>query len=350
MKKLVKRICAFSLAAIMLFTMTSCGEDAKFNNIGTTIGNILNGAEVTSQGTTTYYIKDGDMYKTNDVKEEGEKIKEGDLSCINITGEKIYYYDNSISTICKCNTSGEKVDRIAEIYCDNFVICKDNIYAMVLTGQGSDDMEDPDNYNIVKMKITDKKLTSTMPKSVVEKGKLLGCIGDNIIVEKNTDTGRAVFKTDLIGENESKIMDISKDAKVVGDSKGFMVLGTVDKQFGLYSYDVNGKNMKLLSKVTKSKSRDGNAINMDSEYVYYEDYTANKVIKKNKKNKKNKKVTTSNNLIKIKRDGSGKEVVMKNSKNMDYKIAIGYNGVMVKIREEGNLDANPKWIGLKDAK
>lgn len=342
MKKFLKKMCAFSLAALMLFTMTSCGEDAKFNTVGTTVGNILNDEQVTYQGTTTYYIKDGDMYKTSDVNKEGEKILDGDLSCINIVGEKIYYYDNSISTICKCNTSGEKIDRIAEIYCDNFVVCKDNIYAMVLTGQGSDNMEDPDNYNIVKMKITDKKIASTMPKSVVEKGKLLGCIGDNIIVEKNTDEGKAVYKTDLTGDNQKKLMDISEDAKVVGDSNGYVVLGTVDKQYGLYSYDKEGKNMKLLSKLKKNKSEYGNALNMDREYVYYEDYAAKK------KSKKSKKTIVADNLLKIKRDGSGKEHILKNKKNMDYKIAIGYNGVMVKEREAGDIEANPSWKGLEN--
>lgn len=341
MKKTFKRLSALSVAAIMLVSVTGCG--AQFNNIGSTVGNMQNDAQVTYQDGTTFYIHDGDVYKTKDVNKKGEKILSGDISNINIKGEKIYYYDNSISTICKANTSGEKIDRIAELYCDEFVVAKDNIYAMILTGQGSEDLNDPDNYNIVRMKITDRKIANTMPKSVIEKGKLIGCIGDSIYVIKNAENSKAVYKADFDGKNETKLFDLSDDAKVVGDSKGFVVLGTVDKQFGLYSYTPEGKFDKMLSKLKKNKSEDGNALNMDSKYVYYEDYAAKKVSKK----KKSKKYKVADNLLRIKRDGTGIEHIMKNKENMDYKIAIGNNGVMVKAKSAGNLDADPIWKGLE---
>lgn len=332
MKKQLKKVFSVAFVAIMVVVTASCG--ANFNTVGTTIGNLENSAEVTSQGNNTFYIHDGDIYKTDDITKEGKMIYEGDVSCINITGEKIYFYDNEISTICKSNTEGDKIDRIAEIYCDKFVVVKDNIYANILTGSGSNDMTDPDNYNIVKMKTTDRKLRSTMPKVAVEKAKLVGAVGDMVYVEKKTETGKAIYEVSLDGETETKLLDVPADANIAADANGFVLTGTVNGQYGLYSYTKEGKLDKLLSALTKNPTGN-NAVNMDGETVYYENYAVGEggVI--------------ADNLLSIKKDGTDVKQIATNAKNMEYKIAIGSGGVMVKAKEAGNLDENPRWTGVK---
>ena len=75
------------MSAAIAVTMASCG--AQFNTVGATVGNMLNGGEVTSQNGSTYYLKDGDIYKTDSVSKEGKVIKEGDIGLVNIVGDKI---------------------------------------------------------------------------------------------------------------------------------------------------------------------------------------------------------------------------------------------------------------------
>ena len=72
MKGILKKTCAVFMSAAIAVTMASCG--AQFNTVGATVGNMLNGGEVTSQHGSTYYLKDGDIYKTDSVSKEGKVI------------------------------------------------------------------------------------------------------------------------------------------------------------------------------------------------------------------------------------------------------------------------------------
>ena len=48
MKDNCKKIVTSALIAVFVFVMVSCG--AKFNTVGSTIGNMVNGGEVTYKG------------------------------------------------------------------------------------------------------------------------------------------------------------------------------------------------------------------------------------------------------------------------------------------------------------
>lgn len=327
-----KNIFKLIMVLVLALTVTSCG--AQFNTVGIKVGNLENGAKVTSQDKVTYYIYDGDLYKTESVNEEGRCIIEGDLSNVNVVGDKVYFYDNAISTICKSNSEGDRIHRIAEVYTNKFVVSKDNVYAEILTGMGSDDVEDIDNHSIVKMKVTEGKVTSTMPQVIVEKARIIGCIGDYIYAEKKIEGKRTVVKTDYTGKEEATLMTLPTDAKVIGGINGFYVMGTVDKSYGIYKFGIDGKQEAMITKVDKKVGAE-NVFNMTSDAIYYENYI------------KDKDGKVQDDIIKISLDGKDKETVVKNSKTMTYDIAVGSDGVIYTSKEANDLDTIPQWKVMK---
>lgn len=334
MANTLKKICAVFMCAAVSITAASCG--AQFNTVGNTIGNMLSGGEVTSQNGTTYYIKDGDIYKTDSAAKEGKVIKEGDIGIVNAVGDKIYYYDNEISTICKVNSEGDMEEWIAELYCDTFTVAKDNIYASVLTGQGGDDLEDSDNYSVVRMKVTDGKLASTMPNVLIEKVRMIGCFGDNIYVKKKTEEGEFLYSYDNDGNNERQLMALPDDAEVIMDSSGIYLLGTVDGKYGIYKYSASGESQGLVTAVNKNGDTDKNAFNIYDGYIYYEDCV------------KPEKGEITDNIVKMSADGSEKTTVMTNTGAMEYDLAAAYDGMMVKYRKAGDIKTHPEWQLIKE--
>lgn len=334
MKGILKKTCAVFMSAAIAVTMASCG--AQFNTVGATVGNMLNGGEVTSQNGSTYYLKDGDIYKTDSVSKEGKVIKEGDIGLVNIVGDKIYYYDNEISTICKVNSEGDREEWIAELYCDAFTVSKDNVYASVLTGQGGDDLEDSDNYSVVRMKVTDTKLSSTMPKVLIEKARLIGCAGDNIYVKKKTDKGEFLYSYDNDGNNEKQLMALPEDGEVIVDSSAIYLIGTVDKAYGIYKYSMSGEDQKLITAVNKNTKTGANAINIYDGYIYYEDcVTASGG-------------TVTDTIIKMSVDGAEKTTVMTADNASEYQLAAGADGMMVKVRAAGDINTHPNWEAISE--
>lgn len=372
MKKGVKRICAVFMAGVMTAGLVSCGN-AQFNTIGTSFGNYINGAEVTSQNNSTYYLKDGDIYKTDEAGKEGRAIITGDMSSINIAGEKLYFYDNEISTICKANSEGDRIERIAEIYCDNFIVNKDNIVATVITGQGSDDLDDPDNYNVASMKITDRKVTNSRPGVLVEKAKLAGCYNDLVYVEKKDEKGKlSLYSTALSGGEPVKIMELPDDASVIVEGNRIYMTGTVDGKEGLHMFTDSGEYIARICK-TQINSRTGeNPLNSDGNYIYFENCTdrvektvTEKKVKKNGKTKTQKTVKEekifSDDIAAIaisdirayeesdEKDRELPEVhtLVKNSSYMEYHIAEAAGTMMFKEKKAGEVDVIPVWELLK---
>ena len=288
MRNLLKRLCAVGLIVALAVTTTGCGKKVQFNTVGISYGNYINGASVAYQNNITYYIKDGDIFKTEDMKEEGRKIIDGDVSSLNVAGEKIYFYDNEISTICKANTEGDLVERIAEVYCDHFIVNKDNIFASILTGQGSDDLKDPDNYNVSSLKITNKKVTNQKQANVIEKARLVGSFGDYLYVEKKDEKTKKVglYMVSLTGEEVLKILDISKDANLIVKGNYIYLLGDVKGKYGLHVFDGAGKLLKTVATTMENPIVKTNALNTDGDYVYFEDYAKKTEVVKTEKVKK----------------------------------------------------------------
>lgn len=323
------------VACLLAVTVTSCG--AQFNTVGAKMGNMNNGAQVTSQDSVTYFIEDGDLYKKDKgIETEARLVEEGDFINVNVVGDKVFYYDNAISTICRSNSEGDRVHRIAEVYTDKFVVCKDNVIAQILIGQGNDDLENPDNYSIATMKVTEGKVTSTMPTIIIEKAKLVGAVGDYIYTEKNVDGKLSLVKYDLKGENETVILPLNKDSQVMNTAEGFVVLGTVDGKYGLHSYGLDGKYGKLITKVGKKPG--GNVANINGDTIYFEDYSVKKL---------KKKKIVRDNLVKISLDGTDETVLVKKKVPMNYSIGVGSNGTMYTAVEESDLDAVKQWKTLE---
>ncbi len=332
MKKYKIRSLSLTIILVLTIILTSCG--AQFNMVGTTLGNLENGGEVAYQNNTTFYIKEGDIYRTDEVASKGKRILKGDTASLNVVGEKIYFYDREISTICKSNTEGKRIERIAELYCENFIVNRDNIYADVLTGQGGDNLNNPDNYNIVRMKTTDKKLTNKMPNTIIKKAKLLGSVGDNIYVEKKTKKGIGLFRFNLDGKVGKKLIELPADGKIVSNNKGIYVLGTKEDMYSIYQYDFDGKLKKKITNVGKNPEIHRNAINIDDEYIYYEDYT----IADDK---------VENTIVKMNIKTGKKDILISYEQAMEYNISIASTGIMYKARPFGKIEVIPNWKSIK---
>lgn len=339
MKGILKRVCACALIIAVAVTMTGCGKKAQFNTVGISYGNFTNGASVAYQNDNTYYIKNGDIYKTADINEEGRKIIEGDVSSLNVSGEKIYFYDNEISTICKANTEGDLVERIAEVYCDNFIVNKDNIFASILTGQGGDDLRDPDNYNVASLKITNKKVTNQKQGVVIEKAKLKGSYGDYLYVEKNdVKTGKiGLYMVSLTGKEVVKMLDIPEKANVLVKGNMIYVLGNVNGKYGLHVYDGTGKFVKTVAYTMENPVIKMNALNTDGDYIYFEDYAKKKEVVKTEKIKKVKVKRTKAEKEAGKPAYKKKKVVVKSYKPVQYDniVRISVEDIEKFINEEG---------------
>lgn len=331
-----KNIFKLIMVLVLALTVTSCG--AQFNTVGIKVGNLENGAKVTSQDKITYYIYDGDLYKTESVNEEGRCIIQGDLSNVNVVGDKVFYYDNEISTICRSNSEGDRIHRIAEVYTNKFVVSKDNVYAEILTGQGSEDVEDIDNHSVVKMKVTEGKVTSTMPQVIIEKARIIGCIGDYIYVEKKIDGKRTVVKADYTGEEVATLMTLPENAQVIGGIDGFYVMGTVQESYGIYKFGIDGTMETMVTKVDKKTTGGSNVFNMTGDAIYYENYV---------KSTEDGKTTVKDNVIKMSLDGKEKTTVLENSQTMTYDIAAGADGVIYTAKSAFDLDTIPQWKVMK---
>lgn len=320
----------FTMFIGMLLTamvISSCKAD--FNTVGIKMGNMLNGSEVTSQNNTTYYINDGDIYKND------KKIIEGDFSNINVVGEKLYFYDKSISSICKANSEGFKVERIAEIYTDNFVVQKDNIFVSILTGAGDENLESPSNYNVVRLKVTDRKLTSQSPQSLYEKGKLIGAQGDRVYIVKEEKGKNILISLSVNGDDEREITEIAKSGKaIVGDS-GVYVMQSKDKSYGIYEYDLNGKLKREIMKLNQ-KDEGANAFNFDGENLYFETVSSEEA--------------AFNNIEKYNLKSGKREVIFESATKREYKIGIGAGKVLIKERAYKNIEDIPKWKEIKKDK
>lgn len=326
--KSVKMKKGFSLlAALCIMLLASCG--ASFNTIGIKMGNIINGSELTSQGNTDFYIEEDGIYK------DGKKILDGDYSNINAVGEKIYFYDNAERKVCKSNSEGFKVERIGEIYTDKFVAHKDNIIASILVGSGSDDLEAPSNYNIVKMKVTDRKLTSQTPKVIVEGGKLVGSEGDRVFfIKEDEKKGYVLSSVFLDGEEESEIAAIDKDARVIVSNEKIYVLGTNDDEYSLYTMNIDGSDKDVKFEV--GKNPDGtNAFNISGDDIYFETY-------------KDEAGTITNNILKYNIEKEESEDLIIRDKRMDFKISVGAKDVYIKEKAHDDLDSVAKWMKLED--
>lgn len=329
MKSIFKKISICFMSVALVLAAASCG--AKFNTVGITMGNMVNGGEVTAQNESTYYIKDGSIYKTDNPEKEGKLIKEGDMSFINAVGEKLYYYDNEISTICKINSEGDKVVRIAELYCDGFTVSKDNIYASILTGEGGDDLEASDNYSIARMKVTDQKISSSTPKVLIEKARMVGCVGDSIYALKKTDKGEFLYSYDNDGKNERELLKMPEDGKAIADASAIYVMGSVDGVYGLYQYSLGGELENKLADVVKNAKIAKNAFNIYDGFVYYEDCVTAA------------DGSISDSIIKIDVQSKEKKEVMTQAKITEYNLAVSSGGMMVKYRDAGDITTHPQW-------
>lgn len=320
MRNILKRLGAGAMAIAVAVTMTGCGQKAQFNTVGVSYGNFINGATVSYQNDNTYYIKDGDIFKTEDIAEEGRKIIDGDVSSLNVAGEKIYFYDNEISTICKANTEGDLVERIAEVYCDDFIVNKDNIFASILTGQGGDDLRDPDNYNVSKLKITNKKVTNQKQGVVIEKAKLMGSYADYLYVEKKDEkTGKiGLYMVSLTGEEVVKMLDLPENANVLVKGNYIYVLGKVDGTYGLHVYNGKGEFLKTVAETMENPVLEMNAMNTDTDYIYFEDYAKAKKVTKTVKYEKVKVKRTKAEKKAGKPKYKKKKVVIKNFKKVQF--------------------------------
>ena len=302
------KILAVILLSILVFT--GCGSN--FNQIGISMGNALNRGEVTSQSGNIYFIGADGIYKKDKKDKKPRRILKGDFSNLNAVGEKLYFYDKSISTICKANSEGFKVERIAEIYTDKVVVNKDNIFASILTGQGDENLESPDNYNIV-----------------------IGSFGDHLYVEKMEKKNKVLIELSLDGKKEKKIMDLPKDGKAIVTADEILVMGTVKDKFGIHKYTKGGKFKETLAEVGKNAKTKSNAFNYDGETVYYENYRSNddgisdEIVSMNIKSKKTK-------------------VLTKKSTAQEYYLAAVEGKIFLKARKAGDLDAILKWNELKD--
>ena len=325
------KILAVILLSILVFT--GCGSN--FNQIGISMGNALNRGEVTSQSGNIYFIGADGIYKKDKKDKKPRRILKGDFSNLNAVGEKLYFYDKSISTICKANSEGFKVERIAEIYTDKVVVNKDNIFASILTGQGDENLESPDNYNIVSMKVTSRKLANTASRTVYKGGKLIGSFGDHLYVEKMEKKNKVLIELSLDGKNEKKIMDLPKDGKAIVTADKILVMGTVKDKFGVHKYTKGGNFKETLAEVGKNAKTKSNAFNYDGESVYYENYRSNddgisdEIVSMNIKSKKTK-------------------VLTKKSTAQEYYLAAVEGKIFLKARKAGDLDAILKWNELKD--
>ena len=339
MRNFFKRFLAGAMAVAVAVTMTGCGQKAQFNTVGVSYGNFINGATVSYQNDNTYYIKDGDIFKTEDIAKEGRKIIEGDVSSLNVAGEKIYFYDNEISTICKANTEGDLVERIAEVYCDDFIVNKDNIFASILTGQGGDDLRDPDNYNVSKLKITNKKVTNQKQGVVIENAKLMGSYGDYLYVEKKDEKTKKIglYMVSLTGEEVVKMIDLPKDANVLVKGNNIYVLGKVKGTYGLHVYNGNGEFQKTIAKTMENPVLKMNAINTDNDYIYFEDYAKTKQVVKTVKYEKVKVKRTKAEKKAGKPKFKKKKVVVKSFKpvHFDNIVRISFEDIEKFLNEDG---------------
>ena len=339
MRNIFKRLCTGALAVAVVVTMTGCGQKAQFNTVGVSYGNFINGATVSYQNDNTYYIKDGDIFKTEDIGEEGRKIIDGDVSSLNVAGEKIYFYDNEISTICKANTEGDLVERIAEVYCDDFIVNKDNIFASILTGQGGDDLRDPDNYNVSKLKITNKKVTNQKQGVVIEKARLMGSYGDYLYVEKKDEkTGKnGLYMVSLTGEEVVKMIDLPENANVLVKGNYIYVLGKVNGKYGLHVYNGNGEFQKTVAETMENPVLKMNALNTDSDYIYFEDYAKTKKVVETVTYEKVKVKRTKAEKKAGKPKFEKKKVVVKSFKpvHFDNIVRISFEDIEAFLSEEG---------------
>lgn len=331
LKNKYKKILALCSSLLVIMFLSSCG--ASFNTVGISSGNLINGAEVTNQGDTLYYIEQGNIYKQDlskkDTKLKGEKILEGDRTSINVVGEKIYFYDKSISTIVKANSGGFKHDRIAEIYTDNFVVQKDNVFANILIGSGSENLESADNFNVVRMKVTDRKLTSQVPQLVFEGGRLVAGYGDRIYIEKMKDNKRSLVSLSVKGDDEIKLIENFEGSIIVtGDS--IFLMGEYKDKFGIHKFSHRGKQEDFFIEVGKSE-KSFNSFNVDGKNIFYQDY------------KKDEDYNITDSILLYNMKDKSTKTVLSKDKDTKYYIALAKDRLLIKAKEIDDLDQLPSW-------
>lgn len=331
----LKRTTAILAIAICLVlcisVLTSC--KAQFNTIGTSLNNLENGGVVTKQDKSIYYLNDGNIYKTSDITSKGTKIYDNDASCINVVGEKLYFYDNETSSICKCNSEGDRVEVIAEVYCEKFVVSRDNVIISILKSSGSKDLEAASNYDIVTCKVSDKKIANVSQKTLIKEAKLLGCKGDKIFFEKEVKDKVKVCSSDLDGKNIEELFEITDNAKVAVNSDGFVTLEENDGAYKVYRYTFEKSKKTELATVQAIEKSVLTATDKD---VYVEQVT-----------KKEDKVA-SDDIVKINIKDKKLTTVLKNENETGYLICnIGDKVYYAKSINNKKIDG---WTELKESK
>ncbi|MDD6919988.1 MAG: DUF5050 domain-containing protein [Eubacteriales bacterium] len=263
-----KNLKAILIIIVILLTMvlSSCG--AKSNTVGTDLADVNQGLVVTKQDGNIFYIKNGDVYKTTDLAKKGKLVLDGDYSFINVVGEKLYYYDNGISSISKSNMQGFKIEVIAELYIESMIVNRDNIIVSINKGNS-----EKTPYDIGVLKRTEKKLANVTPKIIKKNAKLIGVGGDEIYYQQIGKKGIEVYSCDIKGENESKLAIIkSNDAKVYIDGDDIYALYKVKDELAIYKCDkkTNTKVVTIGEHIDFATNSVVNSIYINNGILYYE--------------------------------------------------------------------------------
>lgn len=185
-------------------------------------------------------------------------VKDVDKATVTVVDNWIYYFDNSC--LCRIKINGENKKIISKKFIENYQIVGDWIYYSYMNDG---------NYVIAKMK-TDGEDSSKID---TQAGKSFFVNGKNIYyIKQNYEENKyELYKVKINGKDKKKIADINEtiDLSVVNfeENAVYYVKKNENLESAIYKMDLKGKKEEKIVAIKGYAT----SINIQNEWIYYPD-------------------------------------------------------------------------------
>lgn len=212
-------------------------------------------------GKNIYYLdaKEDSIVKIKANGKNKETIVENvDKATVTVADNWIYYFDKSC--LCRIKTNGENKKIISEKFIENYQIVGEWIYYSYMSDG---------NYVIAKMKTNGEdssKIDTQAGKMFIVNGKNIYYIRENYDEEKYE-----LYEMKTNGKNKKKIADINEtiDLSIVNftNSEVYYVKKNENLETAIYKMDLKGKKEEKLVDIKGYAT----SINIQNDWIYYPD-------------------------------------------------------------------------------
>lgn len=219
------------------------------------------GIYLNESGKYIYYLdaKEDSIVK---IKTNGKNketiVKDVDKAIVTVADNWIYYFDNSC--LCRIKTNGENKKIISKKFIENYQIVGDWIYCSYMNDG---------NYVIAKMKTNGEDVSKIETKA----GKSFFVNGKNIYyINQNYEENKyELYKVRTNGKDKKKIADIADttDLSIVNftEKEVYYVKKNENLETAIYKMDLKGKKEEKLVDIKGYTT----SININNDWIYYPD-------------------------------------------------------------------------------